>query len=108
MYSLYVLNEIEKKYCIHHGKLISDYFDIICGCSVGSIIAIAIALKMPMSDTIQIFENDISKIFPIETKSNGFCSTIVNWWYTFKQLIGCKYDSTKLKTLKNNILTVVR
>jgi patatin-like phospholipase/acyl hydrolase len=31
LYSMAVLNEFEKKYCIPNNKLLSDYFNMICG-----------------------------------------------------------------------------
>lgn len=92
MYSMAVLNEFEKKYCVPNGKLLSDYFHMICGTSVGSLIAIGIALKIPMEKMMSIFETNADIIFPIGKNYSSITQCIVNFYYDIKQLFGDKYD----------------
>jgi patatin-like phospholipase/acyl hydrolase len=96
LYSMYLLNEFEKKYCIPNGYLISDYFHLVCGTSAGSMIATAISLKIPMTKLINEFEQNIQKIFPSTSKSpiwNVFNKIVT----TVNQLRGDKYGTEELK-----------
>jgi patatin-like phospholipase/acyl hydrolase len=118
LYSMIVLDEYEKKYCIPNGKLLSDYFDLICGTSVGSLIAIAIALKIPMSIIIKKFEETVADVFPISEDSNCLIKPFVKMYFSIRQMAGDKYDVHPLakiiksftgdKTMKdvNNLLCI--
>lgn len=53
-----------------------DYFDLICGTSTGSIIAIGLALGMKASDILQLYTEYADKIF--SKKKNSFCALITN------------------------------
>jgi patatin-like phospholipase/acyl hydrolase len=102
LYSMAVLNEFEKKYCIPNNKLLSDYFHMICGTSVGSLIAVAISLKIPMSIIMESFENNASAVFPLG--QNRFCllQPFVKLYYSVRQLLGDKYDVNPLKKVLKN------
>lgn len=63
LYSLYVLNQIEQKYC-KNDETIGDYFDLICGTSTGGIIALGIANKIKIKELIKIYETNANNIFP--------------------------------------------
>jgi patatin-like phospholipase/acyl hydrolase len=62
LYSLYLLNELEKKYC-KEGETLSDYFDIICGSSSGSVVACGIATKYRIDELINRFDNHAHIVF---------------------------------------------
>lgn len=96
---MYLLNEFEKKYCIPNGKLLSDYFHMICGTSVGSLITIAITLKIPISIIMNTFEKNVSSIFPTKNKGSTITQPFINMYYYIMQLIGKKYDVTPLKQI---------
>jgi len=103
LYSLYILDEIEKKYCIPNNKLIGDYFDMISGCSVGSMIIMGISLKIPISKIIEGFEKNATNIFPIGNNNNTCTKFFSNMYYKIQQLRGCKYSDTSLYKLLINI-----
>lgn len=46
------------------GKKLYEHFDLICGTSTGSILAIAIALGIPSADLVQFYKQFASEIFP--------------------------------------------
>jgi len=96
LFSLYVLDEIEKKYCIPNDKLISDYFDMICGTSTGGIIALGITKNLSIRDIISMYEDNCNSIFPGHN-NNSFINFFNNIYYSTSQLLGHKYDNTALK-----------
>lgn len=59
LYSAQVLSRFED---IFNTK-ISDHFDLICGTSTGGIIALAASAKIPMSNVVNLYDNDGPKIF---------------------------------------------
>lgn len=90
LYSLYVLNEIEKKYC-KDGLLIRDYFDMLCGTSIASSICVLISKGFTIQKIIDIFEENIVKIFP-----NGKLHQL---YHSIMQLFGSKYDNNMLELI---------
>jgi patatin-like phospholipase/acyl hydrolase len=92
LYSLYLLKELSE------GKKIGDYFDIICGTSVGSIIAICIALELSIDEIIKIFETFIFSIFDSKANKNTWSldDIIVSTEECWHQLLGSKYNVIKL------------
>jgi patatin-like phospholipase/acyl hydrolase len=99
LYSMSLLNEFEKKYCIPNGKLLSDYFQMICGTSVGSLIAIAISLKIPISIIMETFEKNASSVFPTGKKRSKITQLFINLYYSIRQLSGDKYDVNPFKKI---------
>jgi patatin-like phospholipase/acyl hydrolase len=99
LYSMIILDEFEKKFCIPNNKLLSDYFHMICGTSVGSLIAVAISLKIPMSVIIEIFEKNATFVFPTGKKRCCFSQLFVNLYYNIRQLSGDKYDVKEYKKI---------
>jgi patatin-like phospholipase/acyl hydrolase len=103
LYTLYVLNEIETTYCIPRGKLLSDYFDMICGTSVGSLIGIGISLKIPISKIINIFEKNAQEIFPDYKDRNCLLAPMYHFYYKINQFFGAKYETTIFKKIIEEI-----
>ena len=52
------------------GEPTHRFFDLVCGTSTGSIIALAIALGQPASEIVNLYEVNAEKIFP--KRPNGF------------------------------------
>ena len=94
LYSLYLLNELEKKYC-KENETLSDYFDMICGTSTGGIIALGIASQIPIDEIIKLYEKNADTIFP-SNNYNRFTQPIVSMWYNLWQLGGYKYSDIPL------------
>lgn len=83
LYSLYMLNELENKYC-KSGETLSNYFDIICGTSTGGLVALGIANKIPIQKIIDEFECNAKLLFP-EWQLSKF-------WHNFKFYFCSKYS----------------
>ena len=60
LFTAQALHELEER----AGKPIGQCFDLICGTSIGGLIALAIGLEKPMSDVITLMEEHGEKIFP--------------------------------------------
>lgn len=60
LYAATLLSEIERK----TGRLIGDYFDMICGTSTGGLIALAITNGIPCSEIANFYEANGASIFP--------------------------------------------
>jgi len=60
-----VLAELESELeLVNPGKKLYEYFDLICGTSTGSILAIAIALGIPAKDLVTFYKDNAKIIFP--------------------------------------------
>lgn len=90
LYSLYVLNEFEKKYC-KNGLLLRNYFDMLCGTSIASSICILISKGFSIEEIINIFEDNIEKIFP-----TGIFNQI---YHNIMQIFGSKYNDKILESI---------
>lgn len=84
LYSLYLLDEIEKFYCHDNNTTLKDHFDMICGTSMASAIAILISKGYKIKEIIHIFEENIVKIFPN--------SLLTRFYHNILQLFGSKYN----------------
>lgn len=98
--SLYMLRNIEKQYC--KGKPIVNYFDMICGTSTGSIIAMGLSTGKSVDEMIEKYESNATKIFP-----NHYSFYPLKLYYQIKnfvcQTVGYKYKNTNLKILADEI-----
>jgi hypothetical protein len=90
LYSAQVLAKMEEKF---NCKL-SDKFDLICGTSTGAILALAVSLKVPMSEAVTFYEQKGPKIFNQRRKQiPGY-----SFYLAIKQaLISPKYNSCNLE-----------
>lgn len=64
LYSAVVLARLEKVF----KTLLSDKFDLICGTSTGGILALAIAMKIPMETAVKFYEQKGPIIFDEQNK----------------------------------------
>lgn len=85
LFTAQVLAELEEE----AGKPIGRCFDLICGTSIGGILALAIGLEKPMTEVVAIMEECGSKIFPSRKK---FCG-----------LLRAKYSNVPLKDMAEEI-----
>lgn len=92
LYTLYLLREIENRLC--GNNKIYEYFDVICGTSIGGIITLGLTSGIPIDDIIKIFENNANAIF-----DNN--DTLIK---KIKQWFGYKYDSRNLRNILVNML----
>ena len=88
LYSALVLEKIEQK----AGRPLAQCFDLICGTSIGGIIALAIGMEIPMKDIVQMLTEKGPKIFK---KPTGFFSRFkpANLSMAFRS----KYPQNELK-----------
>lgn len=94
--SLYMLKHIEKNYC--NGKPIANYFDMICGTSTGSIIAMGLSTGKSVDEMIKIYEDNATTIFPQNNSLFPFnlYDKAKNF---FSRITGYRYDNSGLKKL---------
>jgi uncharacterized protein len=77
-------------------KPIGQNFDLICGTSIGGIIAIAAAFEVPMSKVVEVFETHGALIFPLErTAPTGEFSKKLDLW---RHLGKPRYLTSPLRT----------
>lgn len=96
LYSAKVLSVFEETY----HTLCSENFDLICGTSTGGIIALAISLKIPMSDVVSFYQESGPTIFCNKKKIWPINDTLLS----IKQMmIGSKYSQKRLKEALKNV-----
>ncbi|MBI3526997.1 MAG: patatin-like phospholipase family protein [Betaproteobacteria bacterium] len=81
LFSSRVLELMEEQY----GGRIADRFDLIAGTSIGGILALALALRIPAARLTEIFKSHGSRIFHPRSLLSGW--------------LGAKYDNRYLKAL---------
>lgn len=90
LYSAVVLDKLEKKF----NCLLSDKFDLICGTSTGGILALAVALKIPMYKAVEMYKKKGGLIFNEKFKR----LPLAKYYLIFKQAcLGSKYNQKQLK-----------
>jgi len=94
LYAAKLLAQVEEK----AGKLIGEYFDMICGTSTGGLLALGITNKIPCREIARFYEEHGPLIFPYET-----------WIHRKLRFIdqicfGTKYGNEKLKAALKELL----
>ncbi|AKR42356.1 CBASS cGAMP-activated phospholipase [Methylophilus sp. TWE2] len=85
LYTATILTELEKAF----GQPIAKHFDLICGTSVGGILALGLANEIPASNLKLMFEDEGKTIF----QSRNLIRKVFGYW-------GCaKHDNSGLKTV---------
>lgn len=98
LYSAKILQHLEDKFQCR----LSDYFDMLCGTSTGGLIALAISLKIPVSEISDFYDNEGPKIFTNFRKIKFNGKKYSNG--TIKQLFnGGKFTDKNLKKALVNI-----
>lgn len=94
LYAAKLLAQIELK----TGKLIGDYFDMICGTSTGGLLALAITTGIPCKQISKFYEEHGPLIFPYE----GW--TFRQFRVFFQVFVGTKYNNEKLRSALKELL----
>ncbi len=94
IYTAKVLVEIEKRF----KKQIADSADIICGTSIGGILALGLAAEVPAKDILEIFDQNRLKIFPPPTKQDLKKYPFIN--LTRRDFTQAKHSQFSPNTLK--------
>lgn len=98
-FTAYMLNKIEEEYNIK----INEYFDLIVGTSTGALIAGGLGADVPISEMVEIYLNENSKIFEKKKFNVGVFSSIYSNDY-LKNILKFKYKGLKLKDCKTKIM----
>ena len=97
LYSAQVLAKMEE----HFKCNLSDKFDLVCGTSTGAILALAVALRIPMSEAVNFYEQHGPTIFNEEYKNKH------SWrkWILFAKQVrfSTKYDVLPLENALNSV-----
>lgn len=77
-----LLASLERRLQAEHGEdaRLADYFDLICGTSTGSILAIGLSLGMSAEEMLNFYENRGTDIFPTDRQS--WTRKFSNWMMT--------------------------
>lgn len=94
LYTAKLLAQIEKK----TGKLIGEYFDMICGTSTGGLLALGITRGIPCNDIAKFYEVHGPLIFPYK---NGISRLFMKLRQT---CLGTKYNNIELKAALHELL----
>lgn len=96
LYSAYVLAALEEK----SGKPLRDSFDLIAGTSVGGIIAMGIALGVPVKEIVAAFEDRGVSIFSDRSAPVGFRQIALD---VMRSISGAKYSNEVLRETVESI-----
>jgi hypothetical protein len=88
LYTATVLRELESDF----GTPIADRFDLICGTSVGGLLAMGVAAEVPAADLQAMFEVNGTRIF-------GSASWGARCWRSVRGLFSPKHDSAGLRAV---------
>lgn len=100
LFTAQVLAELERE----AKKPIGECFDLICGTSIGGILALAIGLKTPMDNIVQLMEDRGEKVFPRWIMRRIFPDCMGIWLENrFRGLFSARHKNDELKSLVNEI-----
>lgn len=79
---------------------IARHFDLICGTSIGGIVALAAAFEVPMSRVVEVFSKEGQTIFPEHEKPSGLGVLWDFWKYRSKP----RYASEALRSVISKLI----
>lgn len=80
---------------------IGRHFDLLCGTSIGGIVALAAAFEVPMTKVVQVFESRGQEIFPLQAKPASLPKKLWDLWkYSSKP----RYDSGTLRSVITDLI----
>lgn len=82
----------------NEGKLIGERFDLVCGTSIGGIIALAVAFDVPMEKVVKVFLEEGERIFPQHGRRR------FKPWDTFLHWRKPRYDAGRLREAVEHLL----
>ena len=62
------------------GEPIGRRFDLLCGTSIGGIVALAAAFEVPMRKVVEVFEQNGEKIFPSSQRPPRGAGKMRQYW----------------------------
>ncbi len=82
------------------GGPIAKHFDLLCGTSIGGIVALAAAFEVPMSKVVSVFIDRGEEIFPPSGRPDGFRKLVDLWRHSSKP----RYASATLRSVITDII----
>ena len=96
LYTAKVLAELEERF----KKPVCESADIICGTSIGGVLALGLALKIPAKDIVDVFDRNRTKIFPEPPpKDLKKIPCLPLTWREYRQLKQPQFSPYALKTV---------
>lgn len=99
LYSAVILEQIEQKL----GRPIASAFDLISGTSIGGLLAIAVALEVPMADVVVELKKSGEKIFSNRKRPKNWVATLIDLG---RSVLSPKYSNRELTKTLNEIYGV--
>lgn len=103
LYTATVLSELEKAL----GRPIATHFDLICGTSVGGILALGLADEIPANQLQALFEENGGRIF----SGRGLLRRLLGFWFTakhssegLKEILTERFGEKTIGELKHRVL----
>lgn len=79
------------------GEPIGRRFDLLCGTSIGGIVALAAAFEVPMSKVVEVFEKHGEKIFPSTQRPPHGAGKLRQYWDLIKFAKKARYSTAPLR-----------
>lgn len=89
--------EIMEQECGDH---VAQHFDLICGTSIGGIVALAAAFEVPMSKVVSVFIDRGKEIFPPHSRTTGLGTFVDLWKHRSKP----RYASATLRSVITDLI----
>ncbi|REG59288.1 patatin-like phospholipase [Paraburkholderia sp. BL6669N2] len=99
LFTARALQVIEEQY----GAPIGRCFDLICGTSIGGIVALAVAFEVPMEKVVAVFEEFGERIFPARMPPTTFAGKLLD---LTKHLRKPRYDASPLRDAITKLIPV--
>jgi patatin-like phospholipase/acyl hydrolase len=82
------------------GGHIAQHFDLLCGTSIGGIVALAAAFEVPMSKVVRVFIDRGEEIFPPHSKPRGLGKLVDLWKHSSMP----RYASSTLRSVITELI----
>lgn len=79
------------------GEPIGRHFDLLCGTSIGGIVALAAAFEVPMRKVVDVFEKNGAAIFPASQRARHDASRLSKYWDLFRFASTARYGTAPLR-----------
>lgn len=79
------------------GEPIGRRFDLLCGTSIGGIVALAAAFEVPMWKVVEVFEQHGEKIFPSSQRPPRGAGKLRQYWDLFRFAKKTRYSTAPLR-----------
>lgn len=79
------------------GEPIGRRFDLLCGTSIGGVVALAAAFEVPMCKVVEVFEQHGEKIFPSSQRPPRGAGKVRQYWDLFRFAKKARYSTAPLR-----------